>query len=473
MMPSTKNKTKTDPSSPRNQQHRRSSSAASMEESVSSAGTLPSAAAAAGASPLSSATASASAPGAHLSYQREPAPHNQQQHHHHRRLASPRVSFLEAGNSNSNNNNGLSSPSIHSIHITGSNSPGAGEGRASPLILPPPSSVQAQSQSPLPLSPRGMSARRFLRAAFHNNNYSSSNEEAKASSIAGAAASSPGSNRSGRRCVRSALAGGNIKMNHHRHQHQHEADDDDDDSKFHHRTLASNALAVNDAMVYLDGPRVYACQNCRTHLTSHDDIISKSFHGRHGRAYLFDVCVNVTIGPAEDRMLITGLHSVCDIFCKRCQKCVGWTYQKAYEASQKYKEGKFIIEKINLYLEDNSGFYQGIEPPAGERQDKWRKRSTSWGSEAECATPPGGGGSGLVASGSPYNGQHHHHHRSHSYSHSHSHSLDQPSPGGRSAASTASSLIYEYRPASSAAEDGVSSLSASAAVPARAPSLPL
>ena len=39
----------------------------------------------------------------------------------------------------------------------------------------------------------------------------------------------------------------------------------------------------NDAMVYLDGPQVYTCGNCRTHLTSHDDIISKSFHGRHGK----------------------------------------------------------------------------------------------------------------------------------------------------------------------------------------------
>ena len=104
---------------------------------------------------------------------------------------------------------------------------------------------------------------------------------------------------------------------------------------------------------HLDGPQVYTCGNCRTHLTSHDDIISKSFHGRHGklpffllylvfpilalnqkmhiilgRAYLFDQCVNITTGPAEDRFLITGLHSVSDIFCKRCQTLVGWTYAK-------------------------------------------------------------------------------------------------------------------------------------------------
>ena len=50
----------------------------------------------------------------------------------------------------------------------------------------------------------------------------------------------------------------------------------------HNRALSKKALMENDAMVYLDGPQVYTCGNCRTHLTSHDDIISKSFHGRHG-----------------------------------------------------------------------------------------------------------------------------------------------------------------------------------------------
>lgn len=45
---------------------------------------------------------------------------------------------------------------------------------------------------------------------------------------------------------------------------------------------AKSAQKVNDSMVYLDGPQVYTCAQCRTHLTSHDDIISKSFHGRHG-----------------------------------------------------------------------------------------------------------------------------------------------------------------------------------------------
>ena len=99
-----------------------------------------------------------------------------------------------------------------------------------------------------------------------------------------------------------------------------------------------------------------------------------------GRAYLFDQCVNITFGKIEDRILITGLHSVCDIFCKRCKTMVGWTYARAYEASQKYKEKKFIIEKINLHMEDSPCY--GILPaPAGERPDRWRRRSMKWGTE--------------------------------------------------------------------------------------------
>lgn len=143
------------------------------------------------------------------------------------------------------------------------------------------------------------------------------------------------------------------------------------------REQSRSARKLNDSMVYLDGPQIYTCAQCRTHLTSHDEIISKSFHGRHGRAYLFDHCVNVRIGPPEDRLLITGLHSVCDIFCKRCKKLVGWTYSRAYENSQKYKEGKFIVEKINLHLEESD--YYDVVPPAGERRDRFRARSISWG----------------------------------------------------------------------------------------------
>jgi hypothetical protein len=36
--------------------------------------------------------------------------------------------------------------------------------------------------------------------------------------------------------------------------------------------------------------------------------------------------VNVTSGVKEDRMMITGMHTVSDIFCVGCGSIVGWKY---------------------------------------------------------------------------------------------------------------------------------------------------
>jgi hypothetical protein len=41
---------------------------------------------------------------------------------------------------------------------------------------------------------------------------------------------------------------------------------------------------------------------------------------------LFMSSVNVTDGVKEDRMMITGLHTVSDIFCVGCGSIVGWKY---------------------------------------------------------------------------------------------------------------------------------------------------
>jgi len=42
--------------------------------------------------------------------------------------------------------------------------------------------------------------------------------------------------------------------------------------------------------------------------------------------------------------MTTGRHIVRDIQCRQCKEVVGWKYDKAYESSEKYKEGKFILE---------------------------------------------------------------------------------------------------------------------------------
>uniref|UniRef100_A0A8C8CN56 Protein yippee-like n=1 Tax=Oncorhynchus tshawytscha TaxID=74940 RepID=A0A8C8CN56_ONCTS len=78
---------------------------------------------------------------------------------------------------------------------------------------------------------------------------------------------------------------------------------------------------------YLDScHRRYSCVHCRAHLANHDDLISKSFQGSQGRAYLFNSVVNVGCGPAEERLLLTGLHAVADIYCENCHTTLGWKY---------------------------------------------------------------------------------------------------------------------------------------------------
>lgn len=101
----------------------------------------------------------------------------------------------------------------------------------------------------------------------------------------------------------------------------------------------------------LPGKRIFKCRCCKAHSASADDIISKEFYGRYGRAYLFNSVVNVRFGPSEDRQLLTGLHTVNDIYCSSCQQILGWRYEKAYEESQKYKEGNYILEKARMVKE--------------------------------------------------------------------------------------------------------------------------
>ncbi|KAI0034932.1 yippee-like protein [Vararia minispora EC-137] len=101
---------------------------------------------------------------------------------------------------------------------------------------------------------------------------------------------------------------------------------------------------------YLAGARVYGCSNCRTHLSTINSMISKAFHGQHGRAYLFEEVVNVIEGEPVDRQMTTGNHTVRDIECVKCHVILGWKYDFAYDSDQKYKEGKYILER-NLLVD--------------------------------------------------------------------------------------------------------------------------
>ncbi|CCA74243.1 related to Yippee protein [Serendipita indica DSM 11827] len=96
---------------------------------------------------------------------------------------------------------------------------------------------------------------------------------------------------------------------------------------------------------FLYGTRIFGCKTCNAHFSTTEDMMSRAFNGQYGRAYLFAKVVNVRQGEPNDRPMTTGLHTVRDIFCIKCNTQVGWKYDKAYDEAQKYKEGKFILER--------------------------------------------------------------------------------------------------------------------------------
>ncbi|KAJ2011935.1 hypothetical protein GGH91_000383 [Coemansia sp. RSA 2671] len=97
--------------------------------------------------------------------------------------------------------------------------------------------------------------------------------------------------------------------------------------------------------VFLSGTGIYGCSNCGTHLAFKDKVSSKSYTGQYGTAYLVDEVTNVRAGEAEKRNMTTGAHIVRDIVCMECNRYLGWTYVTAFTSDQKFKEGKFILER--------------------------------------------------------------------------------------------------------------------------------
>ncbi|KAL5984430.1 hypothetical protein ACLOJK_018535 [Asimina triloba] len=77
------------------------------------------------------------------------------------------------------------------------------------------------------------------------------------------------------------------------------------------------------------------------------------------------LCVNVSVGVKEERLMMTGMHTVADIFCVGCGAIVGWKYEVAHEKAQKYKEGKFILERLKIVGPDGNNYWVSHEAQIG------------------------------------------------------------------------------------------------------------
>ncbi|PVU87501.1 hypothetical protein BB559_006031 [Furculomyces boomerangus] len=106
--------------------------------------------------------------------------------------------------------------------------------------------------------------------------------------------------------------------------------------------------------MFLKGMLVHACKSCGSHLTAKRFLISKDYRGKYGKAHLYKKAVNILEGKREKRSMTTGVHIIKELKCAICEKYVGWKYIVAYEKDQKFKEGKFILEKTLFKKLDKS-----------------------------------------------------------------------------------------------------------------------
>ncbi len=81
---------------------------------------------------------------------------------------------------------------------------------------------------------------------------------------------------------------GAATLNHH-HNHRHHSSSSSSSSSSKSSSSPPKRKMVKTFQAYLPNcHRTYSCVHCRAHLANHDELISKSFQGSQGRAYLFN-----------------------------------------------------------------------------------------------------------------------------------------------------------------------------------------
>ncbi|KAK5616520.1 hypothetical protein CRENBAI_009408, partial [Crenichthys baileyi] len=119
---------------------------------------------------------------------------------------------------------------------------------------------------------------------------------------------------------------------------------------------------------HIGGSRLFSCANCDTILTNRAELISTRFTGATGRAFLFNKVVNLQHSEVQDRVMLTGRHMVRDVSCKNCNSKLGWMYEFATEESQRYKEGRIILERA--LVRESEGFEHVVNLQHSEVQDR-------------------------------------------------------------------------------------------------------
>lgn len=192
-------------------------------------------------------------------------------------------------------------------------------------------------------------------------------------------------------------------------------------SQFSHKSVSPWDFIMGRIFLdHIGGTRLFSCANCDTILTNRSELISTRFTGATGRAFLFNKVwknfipfnsalisnqtgnlfnvwspaskcaympvsplqvVNLQYSEVQDRVMLTGRHMVRDVSCKNCNSKLGWIYEFATEDSQRYKEGRVILERA--LVRESEGFEEHVPS-----DNSWALGLISYSLASTLHTPP-------------------------------------------------------------------------------------
>ncbi|KAJ3516839.1 hypothetical protein NLJ89_g873 [Agrocybe chaxingu] len=78
---------------------------------------------------------------------------------------------------------------------------------------------------------------------------------------------------------------------------------------------------------------------------------SRSFRGFFGKASLFTETYNVMLAKPGVQLMVTGAHTMQEVTCGICSSYLGWKIVRAHEKTESWKDGHFLMELENLYVQ--------------------------------------------------------------------------------------------------------------------------
>ncbi|KZT23947.1 yippee-domain-containing protein [Neolentinus lepideus HHB14362 ss-1] len=139
-----------------------------------------------------------------------------------------------------------------------------------------------------------------------------------------------------------------------------------------HPSGASSLDMTNWGAQVVKPRRPIICKTCHAHITDMDFLLSRSFTGFCGKAALFASIssTGIILAPPTARLMYTGAHTIQELACRRCRGYLGWKILRAHEWSEKWKDGRFLLELAAL-----TGHELWDEETAQKRQRR-RRRTT-------------------------------------------------------------------------------------------------